>query len=112
MKPGTTEAIRAGCLCPVMDNFCGTCGRRYWVRASDQSQTKVRRFVSPESDERHQCTPTRRLDTVSLAPAQALQVLSVSVHSTSSLRTPRRWSLTDPTIVRPRSVAAGGLLLG
>lgn len=28
MRPGTTEAIRAGCLCPVMDNGYGR-GWRY-----------------------------------------------------------------------------------
>lgn len=41
-------------------NICITCalaGRpaRYWVRASDVTAAHARRFVSPESNELHQC---------------------------------------------------------
>lgn len=36
-------------------NYCADCGGRYWVRAVDLGQTKARRFVSEESDVRHEC---------------------------------------------------------
>jgi hypothetical protein len=36
-------------------NFCARCGGLYWVRAADLGQTHMRRFVGPESDERHEC---------------------------------------------------------
>lgn len=37
-------------------NLCHTCGGWYWVRAVDVGQRKMRRYVSDESDERHDCT--------------------------------------------------------
>ena len=36
-------------------NYCPQCQQRYWVRASDLGNSKMRRFTGPESDERHEC---------------------------------------------------------
>ena len=36
-------------------NWCQYCGGRYYVRASDINKDRMRRYVSPESDERHVC---------------------------------------------------------
>lgn len=36
-------------------NVCTRCGRTYWVRAIDVSAAKARRFVSSDSDQRHDC---------------------------------------------------------
>lgn len=36
-------------------NFCQDCGGRYWVRAVDLGQARSRRYVSDESDARHEC---------------------------------------------------------
>lgn len=43
-------------------NLCERCTRRYWVRAADLGRTKMRRFVSPDSDDLHECQGTTHAD--------------------------------------------------
>lgn len=40
-------------------NFCRQCNYQYWVRAVDVSMPKMRRFVSRESTEKHQCVEVK-----------------------------------------------------